>query len=316
MASKRNVWQTVITVLGAVVSAVVAVLLVTPFDSGETPADMLMKALPALALGVAAGVATIFAARLLDSLGRKVWRLLRTITPTGKLRALALEIKGLHGFQTPTGPDAPLLVASHLWRCDELMAKLEKLDIPALTREQFVILRSFLAVLYDCAIRGAVEEAKTVLERLSPEIDVAKLSSLAQEIKELHDYKKSNLAALARAEDLEVSHYLQRCDKLRDDLCKLDIPLPPRMSDTPSLTRLLAYSLTRLLAYSLTRLLAYSLTRLLAYSLTRLLAYSLASLSSQAVWVRNTRGRGEGEGGARTPGGRLTVGMEVLMSDE
>ena len=99
-------------------------------------------------LAVAAGVAIIFAAWLLTLLGRKVWRRLRTITPTGKLRALAPEIKKLHGFQTPTGTDALLLMASYHRRCDELVAKLKKLGIPGPSREQFVIWRPFLTGMF------------------------------------------------------------------------------------------------------------------------------------------------------------------------
>ena len=284
MASKGNVVQTALSVLG-VIGAFVATLLTTPLDgSVDTLAVRAIHAVPRFALGVAAGVATIFVAKLLTFVGREVWRWLRTITPTGSLRALASEIRELRRFENPTGPDALPLVSDYHLRCDELIAKLKKLRIPAPTREQFVILRSFLTVLYDCAIWGDVERAKGVLKELEPEVDVlrgaAKLKALAREIKELHDYKKDDLVALGRAEDLEVSHYLQRCDKLRDDLSKLDISLLPKMSDTPSLTRLLAYSLTRLLAYS------------------------LASLPAQAVWAGNSRGRGGGEERARTPGGR------------
>ena len=55
-------------------------------------------------------------------------------------------------------------------------AKLKKIGIPAPTREQFVIWRSFLTVLFDCAIRGDVEKAKGVLKDLSPEVDVLRVA--------------------------------------------------------------------------------------------------------------------------------------------
>ena len=96
MASKANVGQIVITALGAVVSPVVAVLLVTPLDSGSTLAVMALSALRALALGVAAGLATIFAARLLTFLGRKVRPWFRI--PATKLKALEPQIEDLYRY--------------------------------------------------------------------------------------------------------------------------------------------------------------------------------------------------------------------------
>ena len=248
MASKENVRQSVTSILGVIAS--VLVILERLLGSDAPLTEIVQKEWPVLVLAVAAGVATIFAARLLTFLltflGRKVRPWLRT--RKGKLKALKSEIRELRDFETPTGPDAPLQISDYHLRCDELRAKLEKLDIPAPTREQGVIWRSFLTVLYDCAIRRDVEKAKSVLEDLLPEIDVhrdieaaAKLKALESEIKELHDYNKTELKALGRAEDLEVSHYLQRCDELREDLCKLGIPLPPKMSDNPSLTRWRAF---------------------------------------------------------------------------
>ena len=174
MASKGNVRKIVDAAFGPAVGAVVAVLLATPLDSGSTLAVMAMKALPRLALGVAAGVAIFFAIRLLTFLGRKVRPWFRT--PTAKLKALAPEIEELYRFQTPTELDALLLVVSYHQRCDALIAKLKKIGIPAPTREQFVIWRSFLTVLFDCAIRGDVEKAKGVLKDLSPEVDVLRVA--------------------------------------------------------------------------------------------------------------------------------------------
>ena len=83
VASKGSVGQIVIAAFGAIVGAVGTVLLTTPLDGGETPAVMVMKVLPAL--GVAAGVATIYAARLLTFVGRKVRPWFRTRST--KLRA-------------------------------------------------------------------------------------------------------------------------------------------------------------------------------------------------------------------------------------
>ena len=56
MASKRNVWQIVQYVVGPAVGAIVAVLLETLLESGGTSAPAILKAWPALLLGVAAGV--------------------------------------------------------------------------------------------------------------------------------------------------------------------------------------------------------------------------------------------------------------------
>ena len=231
VASKGSVRKIVDAVVGPAVGAVVAVLLATPLDSGGTLAVMFVKALPALALGVAAGVATIFAARLLTFV---VWKVLPSFrTRSTKLRGLAPEIRELRGFETPTGPDALPLVSDYHLRCDELIAKLEKLGIPAPTREQFVILRSFLAVLYDCAIRGDVEKAKGVLTEVEPEVDAlrdaadaAKLQVLAQEIEDLYHYDVNRLADGIRADDLFISRYLQRRTELGAKLSKLGIPSP------------------------------------------------------------------------------------------
>ena len=133
MASKGNVGQIVITALGAVVSPVVAVLLVTPLDSGSTLAVMALNALPALALGVAAGLATIFAARLLTFLGRKVRPWFRT--PATKLKALEPEIEDLYRYNMDQLLDSKqiddLSVNRFLQRCNELRAKLNKLGIPS-----------------------------------------------------------------------------------------------------------------------------------------------------------------------------------------
>ena len=171
--------------------------------------------------------------------------------PTGKLRSLAPEIEELRGFETPTGPDALLLVFDYRLRRDELMAKLEKLGIPPPTKEQFVILRSFLTVLYDCAMRGDVERAKVVLTELKPEVDArrdaevaARLKALAPEIEELYDYDKTELEALAGENILEVHHYTQRCDELLTKLSKLGIPAPPRPKDFPALSRWRKFLLT------------------------------------------------------------------------
>ena len=248
--NKGNVWQNVWQIIGPAVGAIVTVLIETLLESGGTSASAILNAWPALLLGVAAGVGVIGAARLLPFLGRKVRPWFRT--RKGKLKALASEIRELRGFETPTGPDAQPLVSDYRLRCDELIAKLDNLGIQAPTREQFVIWRPYLTVLYDCAIRRNVEMAKGVLKELEPEIDVyrhaaaaaaaaAALKGLAPEIKELHDYKKANLATLSQAENLEVSHYLQRCHELRKGLYKLGISLPPRVRDTPSLTRWRAF---------------------------------------------------------------------------
>ena len=231
VASKGNVEQTVISVLG-VIGAFVATLLTTPLDgSVDTLAGRAIQALPRFAIGVAAGVATIFAARLLTFVGRKVRPWFRT--RAAKLRALASEIEELYGFQTPTKTDDLLLMVSYHQRCDELIAKLEKIGVPAPTREQFVILHSFLTVLYDCAIRGDVEKAKGVLKELEPEVDVlhgaadaAKLKALVPEIEELHSRKSEQLLEAYQMDDMSVSHFLHRCDELKDKLSKLGIPSP------------------------------------------------------------------------------------------
>ena len=132
MASKGNVGQIVITALGAVVSPVVAVLLVTPLDSGSTLAVMALSALPALALGVAAGLATIFAAKLLTFLGRKVRPWFRT--PATKLKALEPQIEDVYRYNMHQLLDSKqiddLSVNRFLQRCNELRAKLNKLGHP------------------------------------------------------------------------------------------------------------------------------------------------------------------------------------------
>ena len=82
--SKGNVAQTVITVLGAIVGAVVAVLLATPLDSGGTLAAVVLDVLPELALGVTAGVVTLTvgcAMTPLCALSRRRW-----LAPTPRTR--------------------------------------------------------------------------------------------------------------------------------------------------------------------------------------------------------------------------------------
>ena len=242
MASKGNVRKIVDAVVGPAVGAVVAVLLATPLDSGSTLAVMFVKALPSLALGVAAGVATIFVAKLLTFLGRKIRPWFRTRAT--RLKALVPEILELRDFETPTGPDALLLVFDYRLRRDELMAKLEKLGIPPPTKEQFVILRSFLTVLYDCAIRGDVERAKVVLTELKPEVDArrdaeaaAKFKALAPEIEDLYRYDLDRLVKETRVDDLFISRHAPRVDKLRDELSNLGIPLPAKVRDREGLSR-------------------------------------------------------------------------------
>ena len=103
---------------GPAVGAVVAVLLATPFDSGSTLAGMLVKALPALALGVAAGVATIYAAKLLAFAGRKVrpW-FRRPATKPGK---------GSAGASTPAPKNHTVRVPQPAKRLDELFGSLHR----------------------------------------------------------------------------------------------------------------------------------------------------------------------------------------------
>ena len=138
MTSKGGVGQNVIAAFGpivsAVVGAVVTVLLTTPLDRGaDTLAGMAMKALPRLVLGVAAGVATFFAIRLLTFLGRKVRPWFRR--PATKLKALAPEIERLFDYD---GDQLELMLLKndlsltrYYRRCDELKAKLSKIGIPA-----------------------------------------------------------------------------------------------------------------------------------------------------------------------------------------
>ena len=147
MASKGNVRKIVDNAFGPAVGAVVAVLLATPLDSGETPAAAVLNAWPALLLGVAAGVGVIGATWLLTLLGRKVRPWFRTRST--RLKDLAPEIEELYGFQTPTKTDDLLLLVSYHQRCDELIAKLEKLGVPAPTRGAVC----YLALLPDRPIR-------------------------------------------------------------------------------------------------------------------------------------------------------------------
>ena len=77
--------------VGPAVGAVVAVLLATPLDSGSTQAMMFMKALPALELGVAAGLATIYAAKLLTFVVWKARPWFRTHST--KLKSLEPEVE-------------------------------------------------------------------------------------------------------------------------------------------------------------------------------------------------------------------------------
>ena len=173
VTSKGNVRKIFDAAFGPAVAAVVAVLLATPLDSGGTLAVMFVKALPALALGVAAGVATIFAAKLLTIVGRRVRLWFRR--PATMLKALAPEIKDLHGYDETkvlamTKPDI-LWIHHYIHRCDELRTELSKLGIPVPDRPRNSLLsmppwRIFLLNLYGCAIRGDVKEARTVLEHL------------------------------------------------------------------------------------------------------------------------------------------------------
>lgn len=242
MERKWKVAQTVISALG-VIAAFVATLLTTPLDgSVDTLAARAIHSVPRFALGVAAGVATIFVARLLTLVGRKVRPLFRTRST--KLRALASEIEELRGFETPTGPDALPRTFDHLQQRDKLMAKLEKLGIPTPTKEQLVILHSFLTVLYDCAIRGDVERAKAVLREFEPEIDArrdaeaaAKFEALAPEIEELYRHDLDRLLKESRGDDLFISRHVPRVDRLRAELRKLGIPLPAKVTDRESFSR-------------------------------------------------------------------------------
>lgn len=83
MTSKENVWQTVTYILGGIAS--VLVILERLLASGDPLMEIVRKEWPVLVLAVAVGLATVGAARLLTFVGREAWRLLRTITPTGKL---------------------------------------------------------------------------------------------------------------------------------------------------------------------------------------------------------------------------------------
>ena len=167
MASKGTVRKIVDAALGPAVGAVVAVLFATPLDSGaDTLAGMAMKVLPRLALGVAAGVATFFAIRLLTFLGRKVRPWFRT--PATKLKALVPEIEDLYHYdQSRTASEIMkdrLFGSRHLQRREELGAELSKLGIPspAEGKGSFTPWRTFLHDLYGCAIRGDVKGARMV----------------------------------------------------------------------------------------------------------------------------------------------------------
>ena len=209
MASKGNVVQTVISVLG-VIAAFVTTLLTTPLDgSVDTLAVRAIQAVPRFALGVAAGVATIFAAKLMTIVGRKVRLWFRR--PATKLKALAPEIKDLHGYDgikvlAMTKPDI-LWIHHHIQRCDELRTELSKLGIPVPDRPRNSLLsippwRIFLLNLYGCAIRGDVKEARTVLERLEATEWFQKqqglLERLAADQKPEADGNKAESGAAAR----------------------------------------------------------------------------------------------------------------------
>ena len=168
MASKRNIRKIVDAVVGPAVGAVVAVLLATPLDSGSTLVVMFMKALPALAVGVAAGVATTFAARLLTFLGRKVRPWFRT--RKGKLKALESEIEELYRYNKDqleaSARARDLSIARYVNRCRELRDKLKKLGIPSPPTTDRPRWGKFLLHLYGCVGRGDVEQAKGMLGRL------------------------------------------------------------------------------------------------------------------------------------------------------
>ena len=169
MASKGNVVQTVISALGVIV-AFVATLLTTPLDgSVDTLAARAIHAVPRFALGVAAGGATIFVAKLLTFLGRKIRPAFRR--PATRLKALAPEIVDLYRY------DKAKLVAQvkqnifeihhYTQRCEKLLTELSKLGIPAPPRPKSLELsvwRKFLLTLYGRAIRGNVKHARVVLK--------------------------------------------------------------------------------------------------------------------------------------------------------
>lgn len=192
--SKGGVGQNVIAAFGpivsAVVGAVVTVLLTTPLDRGaDTLAGMAMKALPRLVLGVAAGVATFFAIRLLTFLGRKVRPWFRR--PATKLKALAPEIERLFDYD---GDQLELMLLKndlsltrYYRRCDELKAKLSKIGIPAPPRGGvpywISYWRAFLSTQYQCAIKGDLKEARREAKGLLEyrEKEIAKQASDADQ---------------------------------------------------------------------------------------------------------------------------------------
>ena len=149
----------------------------TPLEgSGDSIAEMALKAPPRLVLGVAAGVATIFVARLLTFWGRKVRPWFRT--PTAKLKALAPEIERLYAYETDKlermQQTEDLALSRYLQDCNELGDKLRKISIPPPPRGGqhvwFYHWRNFLGIQYECAYGGdlkkARKEAKDLLEYL------------------------------------------------------------------------------------------------------------------------------------------------------
>lgn len=240
MASKGNFGQAVTYILGGIASLLV--ILESLLGSDAPLVEIVRKEWPVLVVAVAVGLATFGAAKLLTLLGRKIRPAFRTRST--KLKALESEIEELPGFETPTGPDALPRMSDYLWQRDQLMAKLEKLGIPTPTEEQLVILRPFLTVLYDCAIRGDVEKAKGVLDRLLPEVeahrvaeDAAKLQELAPEIEELYRCDLNRLLEETQADDLFMFRHAPRVGRLRDELSKLGIPLPARIRDREGFSR-------------------------------------------------------------------------------
>ena len=167
VASKGNVGQAVTYILGVIAS--VLVILERLLGSGAPLVEIVRKEWPVLVLAVAAGLATIFAAKLLIIVGRKVRPSFRTRST--KLRALETEIEALYDYKMDQLLDpkqiGDLSVNRFLQRCNELRAKLNRIGIlsPEPLRG-FSRWGDFLNNLHQCVIRGDVEAAKGVLERL------------------------------------------------------------------------------------------------------------------------------------------------------
>ena len=168
VARKGNAREIVVAVLG-VIGAIVASLFTAPLDgSVDTPAARIIQLLPRLAHWVAAGVATVFAVRLLTFLGRKVRPWFRS--PGAKLRDLVYEIEELYGYDKnrmlASQQNRTLLAARFVGRSEVLIDKLRKLDIPTPEPTNYLLWRDFLRLLYRAAVGGNVKIARKAFERI------------------------------------------------------------------------------------------------------------------------------------------------------